>query len=161
MIKKILKISFIITFFAFTSCERDEICIDPVTPKLLVTFYDKDNPTVSKTVNDLLVEIDSLGVFIPFETAKTTDSIALPLRIDVDNTKYRFIKNYNDATNEISDEFIVNYQRELQFVSRSCGYKTIFNNITISNLTNNWIDHIVINQQNIINEKEAHLNIYH
>ncbi len=161
MLKIVLKISSIFLFFSFFSCERDDICIDPVTPKLIVLFKDKTDHTLSKEVNDLQVEIDSLGVFVPYGGVQTTDSIAIPLRVDVDETKYRFIQNYGDDTNELSDEFTVNYQRELEFVSRSCGYKTIFKDVSISNLSNNWIDEIEIKQQNILNEKEAHLNIYH
>ena len=161
MIKNILKITCIISILFLTSCERDDICIDPLTPKLIVRFYDKDQPTVLKKVTNLQVKIDSLGTFIPYGITSETDSIAIPLRIDTDITNYRFIKNYEDTTNEISDDFTVNYERELKFVSRSCGYKTIFKSISVSNLSNNWIDHISIKQQNILNEKEAHLYVYH
>jgi len=161
MIKNILKITCIISILFLTSCERDDICIDPLTPKLIVRFYDKDQPTVLKKVTNLQVKIDSLSTFIPYGITSETDSIAIPLRIDTDITNYRFIKNYEDTTNEISDDFTVNYERELKFVSRSCGYKTIFKSISVSNLSNNWIDHISIKQQNILNEKEAHLYVYH
>ena len=161
MIRILIKITSILLFLFFASCERDDICIEPTTPKLIVVFHDKDNPENAKSVEDLLVEIDSLGTYIPYGTANKTDSIAIPLRIDTDLTNYRFTKNYGDVANEISDDFTVNYQRELEFVSRSCGYKTVFNNVTISNLTNNWIDHINIEQQNILNEKETHLTVYH
>ena len=161
MTKLLIKITGILFILFLASCERDDICIDPVTPKLIVRFYDKDHPTELKKVTDLQVKIDSLDTFIPYGITSDTDSIAIPLRIDTDLTNYRFIKNYEDTTNEVSDDFTVNYERELEFVSRSCGYKTIFNNISISNLSNNWIDHISIKQQNILNEKEAHLYVYH
>jgi hypothetical protein len=161
MHKTIFKISILLLLIAMTSCERDEICIDPVTPKLIVRFYDKTAPLELKKVDSLQVEIDSLGVYIPYIIDNSTDSIAIPLRVDIDFTKYRFIKKHGNLTEEKTDNFTVNYQRELQFVSRSCGYKTIFKNITITDLTNNWIDHITIKQQNILNEKEAHLNVYH
>lgn len=161
MIKLLLKITSILFILFLTSCERDDICIDPLTPKLIVRFYDKDNPTVLKKVNDLQVKIDSLGTYIPYGIASKTDSIAIPLRVDTDLTNYRFIQDFEDATNEISDDFTVNYEREFKFVSRSCGYKVVFDTITITNLTTNWIDHIDIKQQNILNEKEAHLYVYH
>ncbi len=161
MIKIVFKISILLLVITTISCERDDICIEPTTPKLIVRFYDKNNHDNLKSVTNLQVEIDSLGVFIPYGETQTTDSIAIPLRIDIDYTKYRFIKEYGDATNEKTDEFTINYQRELQFVSRSCGYKTVFMNNTISNLSNNWIESISVNQQNILNEKEAHLTVYH
>ncbi|HFS67451.1 MAG TPA: hypothetical protein ENK67_04490 [Flavobacteriia bacterium] len=161
MIKVILKISLIVLFFTLTSCERDDICIDPVTPKLIVRFYDKTDTSLLKSVDSLQVEIDSLGVFIPYSFSASTDSIVVPLRVDIDETKFRFIEKFGNTTDEKTDDFTINYQREPVFVSRSCGYKVLFNNITISNLTNNWIDSIAIKHQNILNEKEAHLTIYH
>ena len=161
MIKIIFKISVILLVITTISCERDDICIEPSTPKLIVRFYDKNNHDNLKKVTDLQVEIDSLGVFVPYGEVQSTDSIAIPLRIDIDFTKYRFTKEYGDVTNEKTDEFTVNYERELQFVSRSCGYKTVFKNSNLSNLTNNWIESISVKQQNILNEKEAHLSVYH
>jgi hypothetical protein len=161
MIRLIIKIITVILLFLTTSCEKDDICIDPTTPKLVIVFYDKDNHSLKKEVPDLLVEIDSLNTFIPYGTAISTDSISLPLRVDADFTKYRFIKKFDDNTNQVIDVFTLNYEREIEFVSRSCGYKAIFNNISISDLTTNWINEIEIKQQNILNEKEAHLSVYH
>ncbi len=155
------KIFLLVVLVFALSCERDDICIDPTTPKLIIRFYDANNIAELKPVDNLQIEIDSLGTFIPFLTASTTDSIAVPLRVDIDYTKLKLYKNYEDILNEISDQFIVNYERELKFVSRSCGYKTIYNSISITNQTNNWIQSIEIVQQNILDEKERHLIIYH
>ena len=40
------------------SCERDDICIDEITPKLIIRFYDFENPELFKDVANLKVNIE-------------------------------------------------------------------------------------------------------
>lgn len=150
---------FLISASLFYQCERDDICINDTTPNLIIRFYDQTNHTALKDVSELNVEIDSLGTYIHYNTFTTTDSIAIPLRIDEDLTKYKF--TINESTSPIIDDFTLNYERNFVFVSRSCGYKTEFLNISTSNQTNNWINSINILKQNIQNENEAPISIYH
>ncbi len=153
-------ILWMLLFITFFSCERDDICIDPTTPKLTVKFYDVLNHQNVKSVNKLKVEIDSLGVFIPFGEVKSVDSILIPLRIDQDITKIRLTKD-TDEISQVFDEWNLIYQRELRFVSRSCGYKTIFLNTENQSNTTNWMQEVEIIYQNIENEKKTHILIYH
>ncbi len=153
-------ILWMLLFITFFSCERDDICIDPTTPKVIVKFQDALNHQNVKSVNKLKIEIDSLGVFIPFGEVKSVDSILIPLRIDQDITKIRVTKNAGEST-EISDDWNLVYQRELRFVSRSCGYKTIFLNTENQSNTTNWMQEVEIIYQNIENEKKTHILIYH
>ena len=141
------------------NCERDDICIDATTPNLIIRFYNQtDNETI-KTVDNLKVEIDSLGTFINYNSYTSIDSLTIPLRIDDDITTYRF--TIDESTSPIVDEFDLNYTRDFVFVSRSCGYKTEFLNISTSNQSNNWINAINILKQDIQDENEAHISIYH
>ena len=48
---------FIITLITINSCERDDICIDEITPKLVITFYDKEDPSSVKIVTNLSAKI--------------------------------------------------------------------------------------------------------
>ena len=153
----IIVIVLLITFF---SCERDDICIESTTPKAIFKFKDAVNHENVKTLNKLKVEVDSLGIFIPFGEVKTVDSILVPLRIDQDLTKIRLTKNTGENT-EISDIFELTYDREIRFVSRSCGYKTVFLNTQIQDNSANWIQETEITNQNIENEKKTHILIYH
>ena len=47
------------------------------------------------------------------------------------------------------------------FVSRSCGYKTIYEDFQLDNSTINWIKDISSNNTTIENETAAHISISH
>ena len=53
MKKPILFLLLIVVFIS--SCEKDDFCIEPVTPNLIIRFYDADNPTEFKSVSELYV----------------------------------------------------------------------------------------------------------
>ena len=61
MIKKEFNlIIFSLIFFLFyNSCEKDDICLSdtPSSPRLIVRMVDKDDPTLYKLANDLLISI--------------------------------------------------------------------------------------------------------
>ena len=38
-----------------SSCEKDDFCIDPITPNMIIRFYDATNPLETKAVTDLSV----------------------------------------------------------------------------------------------------------
>lgn len=156
MKKTTVLILIIITFF---SCERDDICIDATTPKLIVRFYDNTDIETLKSVESLKIEIDSLGTFVEINPI-ANDSIIIPLRIDEDFTKIRLSTTSNDVTK--IDDFTLNYTRKEVFVSRSCGFKTTFLEIPeVTNLTTNWVTSLTINNQNITDETAKHISIFH
>jgi hypothetical protein len=149
------QISFLLLLFlAFSSCIKDDICINAITPNLIIRFYKDTIPTELKNVQlDSVWTINKNGL----STYKnvSTDSIAIPLNLNQDITKY-ILEN-----NSVKDTIEFYYTRSDVFVSRSCGYKTIFNNFQINSYTNNWIKNITINNTSISDEKASHLNIYH
>ncbi len=155
--KKIIFITFLLSFML--SCEKDDICVDGNTPHLIVRFFDTDDHSLVKAVTSLSIEVDSLGVFVPINVI-STDSIVIPLRVDEDFTKIRLTKNTGEIT-AISDEFTLNYDRDEVFVSRSCGYKMNYLNVQESNVTTNWLNSLLINNQTILDEKEKHISIFH
>jgi len=153
----------IILIITISSCERDDICIDPITPNLIIRFYDNDNPTDFKSVSRLSVEI--IGVEIDTLILGTSDSIVIPVKVTENMTQYVLTINSNNGANLNRDTITVNYTREDVFVGRSCGYKTIFNNIEVINNTNTnkWILGIQNSEtpQHIENETTAHVKIFH
>ena len=154
------KIGLLLLFLLFfSSCEKDDICIDENTPHLIVRFYDTNDHSLIKAVTKLSIEVNSLGIFIPIDVV-SSDSIAIPLQVDGNFTKIRLTKNTGE-TNTISDEFTLNYERNEVFVSRSCGYKINYLNIDEVDVTSNWMDSILINKQTIADEKEKHISIFH
>lgn len=134
------------------SCEVDDICLEPTTPQLIIRFYDVSNPTVKKQVSSLNVWVDGRDSVIK---NKATDSIAIPLRTDLDHTTYKF------SSSDLVDEITINYQRSEVYISRSCGYKSIFLDINITQSSTNWIQQLIITNLSIENEKSAHINILH
>lgn len=155
------------------SCERDDICAatTPTTPHLIIRFYDINDQEETKTVRHLSVNVEGnpkLNV-----SDKTTDSIVLPLKLDaLDNMNTtRFVltrdidyqTDEDESTNENADIIEVNYTPELIYVSRACGYKSIFNDLSATRETDtsNWIIGIEVINTTINNENAAHINIYH
>ena len=179
--KKIIALLFIT--LAFSGCEKDDVCIDETTPRLVIEFYDISNPSVLKNVLNLkvrgIVESGFAPDFIVFNSA-TNDSkylfngnkLELPLRINGNTTKYKLILNSTGTTVPPNEDIIqFNYIQQKIFVSRACGYKTIF---TLDNAPNGvivtdaaipdsfWIQQGNINIQTnaITTENETHIKIY-
>ena len=133
------------------SCEKDDICIDATTPNLIIRFYDNTDKTVLKSVPSLYVwavDKDSTQINV------SVDTLVIPLNTMQDLSNYKF------SSNSIIDDITLTYTRNDEFVSRSCGYKTIFDNLSITT-TSNWILDSEIINSTVNNETSAHLYIYH
>ena len=145
-------------------CEKDEICIDPITPNLIMRFYDITDATLLKNITNLQIKnIDIDSIYI--NNVTSADSISFPLNINQEITKYVLTLNSTDETLINADTISISYTRVPIFVSRSCGFKTIFNNISVSvtSDSNNWIKSIeaINTPQNIENESQAHVKVLH
>jgi len=150
-----MKKNYVIIFiflFTFLSCEKDDICVETTTPNLIIKFYDNDDSTAIKQITGLTVWADSKdSIYVD----KSLDSISIPLNLNENFTKYIV------ESNNIKDTIKFTYNRNDIFVSRSCGYKTIFENFQIESNTSNWIKNISIINSTIDNEKAAHIYIFH
>ncbi len=151
--KKYLVIT-IIFLVTFLSCEKDDICIENTTSKLIIRFYDNDIRTELKQLDAMYVWVVDYDSISTYNNVKT-DSIVIPLNLNENITKYVIEKN------AIKDTIEFKYFRNDIFVSRSCGYKTIFENLEINSHTLNWIKNYTIINPIIENETAAHINIYH
>ncbi|MCK4561481.1 MAG: hypothetical protein KAT78_01115 [Flavobacteriaceae bacterium] len=169
MKKYLLLISLLTLLFPILwSCEKDEICLEETTPRLIIRFYDNEDPSEFKKVSNIIVQIEGIsGDYFNGSITSSTDSIAIPIKVTEDITKFKFILNGNDTddTNDNTDTFDLNYTREDIFVSRSCGYKTIFHDVetTLEIDSENWIIDIktVADPQAITNQKSKHVKIFH
>ena len=160
MNKKIIVILLsLLSLIMISSCERDDICIDEITPQLIIRFYNNDTPELFKRVNQLSVKI--AGIENDSLMFNATDSIAIPLKVTEDMTQYTLTINSDNGAELIRDIITVNYEREDVFVARSCGFKTIFNNTNYTQNSNNWVQTIETITQTIDNETNAHLKIFH
>jgi hypothetical protein len=186
-VKRIISLCSCIALIAIItwSCERDDICAEatPTTPHLIIRFYDINIPENLKQVRQL--EVDGLNDMnvpnseTPIVTRTTTDSINLPLRFQEDGidgegttTRFQLIKNadFADNSDETNDHNIdiitIKYTPEFIYVSRACGYKSIFNlddpdGITRALDADPWITSFDIINQTVENENAAQIIIYH
>ncbi|OUR91082.1 hypothetical protein A9Q87_11445 [Flavobacteriales bacterium 34_180_T64] len=172
---KYIKYSTLLVFLAAViySCEKDDICAETTvtTPHLLIDFFDINAPDEAKNVRLLTVIGEDLTAPIVFNSS--TSSIALPLRFQdedaITTTRFELIKDTdydtdeNETTASNTDVFEITYTPQFIYVSRACGYKSIFNDaqITIEQDTENWAISFDIINSTIENENEAHINIYH
>lgn len=166
--------------FASSSCEPDDICDPntPTTPRMLIQFFNIQNPAVQKNVSNLKVIGEGMTEGVVFNPTATGDakylangsSILLPLNPDTDVVKYKFILNYGNTNPLIvnTDNLEFNYTRENIYVSRACGFKTNFNMAEINPfiITDGtpadelWIEYLIVEQNNITNENETIIKIF-
>nr|WP_321222661.1 DUF6452 family protein [uncultured Psychroserpens sp.] len=161
------------------SCERDDICAEatPTTPHLIIRFYDIDNPDNFKQVRQLEVDgLDesdmSMGTII---SRTNTDSINLPLNFQGEvetTTRFQlerdadYADNDNPANDSNIDIITIKYTPQFVYVSRACGYKSIFNLDENEAITRDldgdiWITSFDIFNQTVENENAAQIIIYH
>ncbi len=160
--KKIIIFLFL-TFVFLTACEKDDFCSDnPVTPSLIIRFFDDDNRATTKDARRLSVWAEGKDTLTQF-TSVNTDSIIIPLNSIDTTTVYNFKINVggNNPIDQIA-KFTVNYTTEEEFVSRSCGFKVNFNNLSFSASENSWIkDFTPETLTTINNQNAAHVQIFH
>ncbi|MFV8326303.1 DUF6452 family protein [Flavobacterium sp. ZS1P14] len=177
--KKIILLVFVVAL-SFSSCEKDDICDanTPTTPRLVIGFYDYLNPSVLKNVTNLKVVGGGMTDGIIFNASATGDSkyltngstISIPLKTNEDTTTYTFILNSGNANPALVNEDIIkfDYIRNNVFVSRACGFKTLFTLNTSNPYTHTdaaipdekWIQYISVEKSNIDNENDTHIKIF-
>lgn len=164
-----------------SSCEPDDICDPntPTTPRMLIKFYDISNPSVQKNVTNLKVIGEGMTEGVEFNPSATSpegkyltnaNSILLPLKTDQDGVKYQFILNSGNSNPALVNTDILEfkYSRENLYVSRACGFKTIFNLDDTNPFTltdkipadNLWIQYVIVAQKNITYENETIIKIF-
>jgi hypothetical protein len=171
--KKII-LAVVVLAFAFSSCEKDDICDANTltTSRLVITFYDFTNPSLTKNVSNLKIIGEGMteGISYNGSTVINGSTVALPLKTDADLSSFRFILNFGSSNPAFVNEDILlfNYSRENIFVSRACGFKTSY---TLDPQTpfvhtdgptadQKWIQYIAVKNSTITNENETHLEIY-
>lgn len=179
--KKIPFFILIIVFsYFFSGCEKDDICDPdtPTTPRLVIQFYDINNPTVEKSVTNLKVIGEGMTEGIIFEPLASGESkylsnaksISIPLKTNDIKTTYSFILN-SGSSNPLfvnTDKITFNYTTIDEYVSRACGFKTVFemspsNSFVHTDGTvadSKWMKFIQLQKTSITTENEIHLSIF-
>lgn len=152
----------IFTLALISACEKDDICLSPTTPKLILRFYDNADQTTIKSTRNLSIWADEKDTISNYKSV-SLDSVAIPLNVNTSQTVYHLKTNSVDGNiaNNISNTLTINYTTTEEYVSRSCGFKTIFNNVTITS-NNGWIQSFTPTSLTTINnETSAHVKIFH
>ena len=161
--------------FVLLTCESDDICPESTqtTPRIVITFYDINNPNEKKNVESLgiyIVNNGQINIIEGFEGINT-DSIAIPLRDDELESNFMLSKDFSDATvipSGQTNHVYFNYEINEIFVSRACGF---INNYNLSlalpydpadtSDPTSWISDIIILNDSITNENQSHVKILH
>lgn len=160
--------------FSFSGCEKDDICDanTVTTPRLVITFYDINNPTVEKSVTNLKIIADGMEGGISYNGSDLINgsTVAIPLKVDADTVTFHFILNDGNANTALINEDMLtfNYERENIFVSRACGFKTNYTLDTDTPFVHSdaatpdllWMQIVAVENSIITNENETHLKIY-
>ena len=168
MTKRLLILSSIfLTCILFFSCQRDDICAEstPVTPLLVIDFFDIENPTELKTpVNLTISEVDGDTLEgSPFNSS----TISIPLRTNADQTNLLFTVNTGDEsveTPENTDGFSISYVRIEEYISKACGFRITYEAIDPNRTaeTNGfWMQDIQVINTTVEDETSAHIQIFH
>jgi len=179
-------IALLLIAVSFSGCEKDDICVDETTPRLIIEFYDISNPSTLKNVVNLTAKADGADDPIVFDPNLLVDDpnrflfngnkLELPLKTDIDPngnstlTRYHLVLNSTSTTASNEDILEFRYIPQNAFVSRACGYKTIFQLNSPGGVLSvdpvapdtQWINQLNINIQkySIVTEDETHIKIY-
>ena len=173
MNKYLVLILIIITIY---NCESDDICPESTltTPRLIVTFYDEENPEERKNIESLGVYIvkNNELMLISEINGINTDSIAIPLRDDESVSNFMFCKDFSDDVTVIPsglpNHVYFDYEINETFISRACSF---INNYNLSIAlpydpfdtpgSTNWISELIILNNYVTNENQSHVKILH
>lgn len=136
----------------FYSCD-EKTCDEKTDALLQIGFYKNSNNKV------ILTSIDSLTIYginvadSNLYDKKNISTIFLPL--NQNNDICSFVFNSNDTL----DTLTFHYSHDIRFISKECGFASVFN-INNIDFTKNKLDSIYIVNRNIDNEYEENLRIY-
>lgn len=164
LLKNILFFAIVATFL--WSCQPDDLCEKKVnTPRLVVRFYDTNNTKSVKLVNNLIVYGKDHNTIL---INATTDSIALPLKLNAPTT-FVMVSNasYDGNSGTINGgktaTITLSYNTENQFVNKACGFRAIYNSLSyvVESSSETWIKSVSVKNTEIKDEKNAKIHIYH
>ncbi|MGY5351313.1 DUF6452 family protein [Wenyingzhuangia sp. IMCC45533] len=134
---------------------QDEFCLDDTTPNLIIRFRDINTDTIKPiTLNVGAINLDTLI------RNTALDSLVIPINTQSNSVTYFLARVVNDSV-QSSETITLNYDIEDVYVSKECGFKSTFKNVSISTTNNDWLLDAKSLTSNITNENNAHVEILH
>lgn len=151
-----------ISFSVMISCEEDDICLDGKTPQLFLKFQPRHSADSLRMDSIIVYRKEPNGNFdLVFAKSKNNpiDSIKVSLRIDeVNQTQLILTKRRADIS--LYDTLTLNYNRELAFGSKACGYKVEYIQVDYQ-ITQQFFVEKEDLDTNITNEETPHILLYY
>jgi hypothetical protein len=135
---------------------------------MVIEFKDVLNPSENKAVDRIQVQEIGSSDFAPLDSTGSTslndsESISIPLRTNSTTTSYNLILTKDGTIN--SDNIDFSYVLEEEYVSRACGFRIIYNDLsrfqTPESTGTQWIQRAVVVQENVTNNTDIHVQIFH
>ncbi|WP_299016740.1 DUF6452 family protein [uncultured Polaribacter sp.] len=123
---------------------------------MIIRFYDSTNRETPKRVQGLHISTEANTDTIARYNNVSLDSIAIPLDPNAQETIFNLSKN------NVVNQFSVEYDIQEEYVSRSCGFKLVFNNVEFTSPNNTWfVEFTPSTILNLDNQNTAHVQIFH
>ncbi|MGC4128084.1 MAG: DUF6452 family protein [Bergeyella sp.] len=148
---------FLFLFFSglvlFSCSSDDDICTSgEATPRLKMKFRTTEGK--EKTLDSLYLDVAYGSGKINIVSAKSVDSVMIPLRVDESPFTEIFVR----LTNKGEESAIkINYTTESEYVSPACGIKRIYRNLNPELESANPVIRVDKVQNEITNEEKSHL----
>ncbi|MBS7321831.1 MAG: hypothetical protein KIG55_09595 [Myroides sp.] len=152
---------------SLSACEKDDICDggESVTPNVVIDLYDRlETENLKSAVKIAIIAQDFKDTLFFYNRSK----IDLPLQINTTETVWDLVLYIPTANNDTlfrKDQLKFNYTPEALYVSKACGYKTIFHDFNAVKTSNtsatSWIQSIYKITNEISNTNNAHIQLYY
>ena len=147
------------------SCEKDDVCIDPLTPRMNIGFYRDDKVMVV----DSIYAFWGSGKDTIFQ-GKKVDKALVSLNFLEDSTTL-VLHAYINRVKTV-DNLTISYKKQRKFVSKACGFKFIYSRSTaVSTKVGikriQWVrkeknEKITkLKTRNIVFEADQHIRVYY
>lgn len=144
-----------ISGFVFWACEEDDICTENKTPELIIKL--KNATTPGETMDSLYVlRIDSKDKFTLIVSGTGRDSISVPLPLNP-TTETDLIFSRRRTTDQFLDVLKISYKYNTEYVSKACGFKAVYKDLSATTDSHKFIKSIEILQHEITNQNAAHI----
>jgi len=149
------------TLLIYSSCEKDDVCVENDSVYVNLVFYDVEDGSTAKSVSGFSL-LDLNGDIVRNYDNTTVASIALVL--PTSQSSYDLIlqkrTEVDGLTINTNDTLNFNYTPKATYVSRACGYIRTYTDLSIDS-TSNWISGVIVNTPEINSNNEEHVAILH
>lgn len=149
------------TLLVYSSCEKDDVCVENDSVYVNLVFYDVEDGSTAKSVSGFSL-LDLNGDIVRNYDNTTVASIALVL--PTSQSSYDLIlqkrTEVDGLTINTNDTLNFNYTPKATYVSRACGYIRTYTDLSIDS-TSNWISGVIVNTPEINSNNDEHVAILH